>query len=213
MWTCHLHRLFPINILDANFPKLPQSREGSPKAVDTRLTTPLSSVADAQNHSVVSAIKEVRVDMADMKVEDSPVVLVTTVGSCVAICIHDRANRCGGLAHIMLPNSNVKRSKSFPYKYADTAVPAMIEALQKRGKRSCCLTAKIAGGANMFPELKSDALNIGLKNVDAVKKALAAKGVRLIAEDVRGIYGRKVVFNVVNGSVRVQKGNGEVKRI
>ena len=178
MWTCHLHRLFPINILDANFPKLPQSREGSPKAVDTRLTTPLSSV-----------------------------------GSCVAICIHDRANRCGGLAHIMLPNSNVKRSKSFPYKYADTAVPAMIEALQKRGKRSCCLTAKIAGGANMFPELKSDALNIGLKNVDAVKKALAAKGVRLIAEDVRGIYGRKVVFNVVNGSVRVQKGNGEVKRI
>ena len=41
----------------------------------------------------------------------------------------------------------------------------------------------------------------------------AAVGVRLIAEDVRGIYGRKVVFNVVNGSVRVQKGNGEVKRI
>jgi chemotaxis protein CheD len=212
LWTCHLHRLFPINILGAKLSKLPQSREGSPKAADMQLTTPLSSAADFQNHAV-SAIKEVRVDMADMKVEARPVVLVTTVGSCVAICIHDRANRCGGLAHIMLPNSSVKRSKSFPYKYADTAVPAMIEALQKRGKRSCCLTAKIAGGANMFPDLRSDALNIGLKNVEAVKKALAAKGVRLLAEDVRGTCGRKVVFNVVNGSVHVQKGNGEVKRI
>jgi len=151
--------------------------------------------------------------MADMKVESRPVTLVTSVGSCVAICIHDPINKCGGLAHIMLPSSSVTRNKSFPFKYADTAVPALTEALRKSGKNSFCLTAKIAGGANMFPNLRSSTVNIGEKNVEAVKKALAANGVRLLAEDVMGTYGRKVLFNVVNGSVCVRKGSGEVTKI
>jgi chemotaxis protein CheD len=211
LWTCHLHLLVPISIFDANRPKLPQSRSRSP-APNTPLTTQLSPVADVQNPAA-PAIEEVRVDMADMKVESRPVVLVTNVGSCVAICIHDMVNKCGGLAHIMLPNSSINTNKSMPYKYADTAVPSMIEAFRRRGRSSCCLTAKIAGGANMFPNLKSNTLNIGMKNVEAVKKALAAKRVRLLAEDVMGTCGRRVIFNVANGSVQVQKGSGEVKKI
>ncbi len=34
-------------------------------------------------------VEEVRVDMAAMKVESKPVELLTSVGSCVAICMYD----------------------------------------------------------------------------------------------------------------------------
>lgn len=199
-------------MLGTNLPKLPENRTGSPKAANTHLVPPFSASLLVQNHASART-EEVRVDMADMKVESRQVALVTNVGSCVAICIYDKVNRCGGLAHIMLPTSNLSRNKSLPSKYADTAVPALTEAIQKMGKNGFGLTAKIAGGANMFPNLKSDALNIGVKNVEAVKNALATKGIKLLAEDVMGTCGRRVTFNVVDGSVFVQNGNGKVKKI
>ncbi|PVX23430.1 MAG: chemotaxis protein CheD [Candidatus Bathyarchaeum sp.] len=150
--------------------------------------------------------------MADMKVEKRPVALVTNVGSCVAICIHDPINKCGGLAHIMLPDSRITSREILLPKYANTAVPALIEAVRKKGGRFS-LSAKIAGGANMFPKLKSNTMNIGLKNVEAVKEALAEHKVKLLAEDVRGTFGRKVTFNIFDGSVSVRGGNGEVKEL
>jgi chemotaxis protein CheD len=159
------------------------------------------------------ATEEVRVNMAEMKVEDRPVALVTNVGSCVAVCIYDSINRCGGLAHIMLPSSSVTRNKSFPLKYADTAVPALAEALRKLGKGNAVLSAKMVGGANMFPNMRSITLNIGEKNVEAVRQALAAEGVMLLAEDVGGNCGRRVAFNVADGSVSVRNGRREFKTI
>ena len=98
-------------------------------------------------------VEEVRVDMADMKVESKNVELLTSVGSCVAICLHDYVHKCGGLAHIMLPNSANGLQEPLPSKFANTAVPALIkEIIAVTGKQSR-LYAKIAGGANMFSNL------------------------------------------------------------
>ncbi len=72
-------------------------------------------------------MEEVRVDMADMKVESKPVELLTSVGSCVAICLHDSIHKCGGLAHIMLPNSANGPLEPLPSKFAKTAAPALVK--------------------------------------------------------------------------------------
>lgn len=212
MWTRLCRLIFPINPLNSQFGKLPQNNL-KPSIIEkpqfkTRLpSTPLvQNLADSQ-------IEEVRVDMAEMKVERRTVSLVTNVGSCVAICIHDPINKCGGLAHVMLPSSKISHYKDLPSKYADTAVPALTDALQKTGKCSFGLTAKIAGGANMFPKLSSNTLNIGFKNVSATKQVLAEMGIKLLSEDVMGTYGRRVAFNVATGSVYVRNGKGDVKEI
>jgi len=154
-------------------------------------------------------LEEIRVDMADARVERRPVMLVTNVGSCIALCIHDLMNKCGGLAHIMLPASKDPSNENFPYKYADTAVPTLAKILTL-GKSSVRLVAKIAGGSNMFPTIKGRLLNIGAKNVEAVKQALATNGIRLLAEDVGGTWGRRVSFDTATGLVYIRKGNGEV---
>jgi chemotaxis protein CheD len=158
-------------------------------------------------------MKEVRVAMADMKVESKPIELVTSVGSCVAICIFDSANRCGGLAHIMLPNSVIAPQYFLPCKFADTAVPALAKAVREISGKEPCLSAKIVGGANIFKFENNDGPHIGAKNVDAVKVALNANKIRLVAEDVGGSYGRRIAFNIGNGVVTIRLSNGEIKKL
>lgn len=158
-------------------------------------------------------VEEVRVDMAEMKVESKPVDLLTSVGSCVAICIHDSIGRCGGLAHVMLPNSTGGQNEPLPSKFANTAVPALVNAVTNIGGRHNRLSAKIAGGANMFANLGANHLDIGGKNVKAVKAALVEQEIRLTGEDVGGLHGRRISFNVNSGVTIVRRFNGEIREL
>jgi chemotaxis protein CheD len=158
-------------------------------------------------------MKEVRVAMAEMKATSKPVELITNVGSCVAICLYDSANRCGGLAHIMLPNSAIAPQYSLPCKFADTAVPALAKAVREISEEETWLSAKIAGGANIFKFENNDGPHIGAKNVNGVKLALNANKIRLVAEDVGGSYGRRISFNIGSGVVTIRFSNGEIKKL
>lgn len=158
-------------------------------------------------------LEAVRVDMAEMKVESRPVELLTSVGSCVAVCMHDPLHKCGGLAHIMLPYSNDVSNEPLPSKYADTAIPALISGIRKISGKEPRLSAKIAGGANMFANLGTENLDIGGKNVRAVRTLLSKFKIRLIGEDVGGLQGRRVIFNVASGAVTINRFNGEMKKL
>ena len=157
-------------------------------------------------------IQEVRVAMAEMKVESKPIELVTNVGSCVAICLYSSANKCGGLAHIMLPNSAIAPQDFPPCKFADTAIPALANAVREISGKETLLSAKIAGGANVFKS-ENKGPTIGTKNVEAVKSTLNANRIRLLGEDVGGSCGRRIAFNLGNGVVTIRFSNGEVKHL
>ncbi len=163
--------------------------------------------------NVHQKVEEVRVDMADMKVESKPVELLTSVGSCVAICVYDPRFKCGGLAHIMLPYSANAKHEPLPSKFADTAVPALAKAIRRISGNNTRFLAKIAGGANMFGDISLDTLHIGARNVKAVKDALMENKIRLAGEDVGGLCGRKISFSLLSGIVTVRRHNGVVTKI
>ncbi len=193
--------------------------------VDTPVTMPNRGVAYQQlepqividtNTNTRPQVEEVRVDMAAMKVDSRPVELLTSVGSCMAICLYDSARKCGGLAHIMLPHSSLGPQEPLPSKYADTAVPALIRAI--RGLTGISgvesrLSAKIAGGANMFANTSATGLDIGAKNITAVHEALKEYKVRLLGEDVGGSHGRRISFNLASGLTVVKLHNGEIRKL
>jgi chemotaxis protein CheD len=162
--------------------------------------------------SATQKLEEVRVDMAELKVEAKPAELVSCVGSCIAICIYDQSSRVGGMAHIMLPQASICPKDNLPAKFADTAVPELVKAIT-RHKSGCVLYAKIAGGANMFPNIKAYSLAIGARNIEAVKTALSLEKIPLRGEDVGGTCGRRVSMNAATGSVIVRLLNGEVKKL
>ena len=94
----------------------------------------------------------INVGISDLNVANPPDVLATyALGSCVGICLLDNNRKIGGLAHIMLPNSKEAANASVNLRrYADTGISELISQMQKKGAVLASITAKIAGGAQMF---------------------------------------------------------------
>lgn len=130
------------------------------------------------------------------------------LGSCVGVCLWDRVNKVGGLAHVMLPNSQGRGDTGNPYRYADKAIPAMVEAMVKKGADVRAVTAKIFGGASLFEGVN---INIGQQNVDSVREELRKLNIKIVAEEVGERHGRSVWFDTRNGSVVVGKVFGETR--
>lgn len=115
------------------------------------------------------------------------------LGSCVGLIMLDKVNHVGGMAHIMLPDSQVNRSGMLQLgKYADTAVPELLARLLANGANRSRLLVKMAGGAEMFSFAGKDSpkLAVGQRNVEAIRQHLKSAGLRLDAEDVGGTHGR-----------------------
>ena len=78
----------------------------------------------------------------------------------------------------------------------------MLELLKELNTSASCLTAKLAGGANMFGS--SGPLQIGDANIEAVAQALRTAGIRITAQDVGGNRGRRVTFDCEGGAMVVE---------
>jgi len=140
------------------------------------------------------------VGMADLVVSKHPATLVTLgLGSCIGLVIYDQTSRVAGMVHIMLPDSRDAKNLPKPGKFADTAVPLLLEELAKLGAgNKAQLRAKMAGGAQMFamPGKADNAIfAVGNRNVEATTKLLAATGIKVVASDTGGSKGRTVEFS------------------
>lgn len=146
---------------------------------------------------------EVKVGIADLNLVLNPGIIMTIgLGSCIGIALYDRILKVAGLAHIMLPDSTQFKNNTNPMKFADTAIPILIEKMEKEGCRKRNLIAKIAGGASMFNfSDKSMISDIGKRNSEAVKKALKCESVPIISEEIGGNKGRTMIFYSNDGKV------------
>lgn len=160
--------------------------------------------------------KIINVGIAEMDVVRTPDLIRTSgLGSCVGVILYDLDQELAGLAHVMLPDSSIAKNNSIhPAKYADTAVPALLERLIAHGATRKKVKAKIAGGAQMFKiSSKNDMMKIGLRNTEAVKKELERLSIPLIAEDVGGNRGRTIIFNPKSGMLTIRTVNVGSKEI
>jgi chemotaxis protein CheD len=154
----------------------------------------------------------INIGIADMAVAASPNILRTILGSCVGICIYDPEIKVGGLAHIMLPSS--KRSSNNFKKYADTAIPFLIDEMIKLGSDKARMVVKLAGGATMFKHSESPLVaDIGHNNITSVKEVLSNLQISIISEDVGGDHGRTIDFYLETGELKIKTIGEEPKTI
>lgn len=150
-------------------------------------------------------LKTVVVGLGEMQVsKDLSVVLVCLgLGSCIGLCAYDPVTKIAGMAHIVLPSSDGRDAGKSP-KYADTAVPALVDEMCKLGASAGRLVVKITGGAQMSTGAGSSAIfKTGEKNTEATKETLAKHGIRLASSELGGNHGRTVRFYVDSGRVSV----------
>jgi chemotaxis protein CheD len=156
------------------------------------------------------------VGMADLIVVSAPAKLITLgLGSCIGLVIFDTTARIAGMAHIMLPDSRGAKGIEKVGKFADTAVPVVIDEMIKKGAVKIRMKAKIAGGAQMFavPDTSTDFLSVGSRNIKETTAMLAKAGIPLIASDTGGNKGRTVEFSTSTWMLTIKtlgKGKTEI---
>ncbi len=139
--------------------------------------------------------------------EADEILVCLGLGSCVAICAYDPISKVAGMVHVVLP---VTTNGAEPHpKFADAAVPMLIEQMKELGALKVRTSVKIAGGAQMVGANGSTGvMNIGDRNVEAVTNALTQHGLEIRAADTGGNHGRTARLFVDSGTVIVSKAGG-----
>ena len=140
----------------------------------------------------------------ELFVSIEPCEISTIVGSCVAVCILDRTLRIGGANHYLLPT--VMDGANATPRFGNVAILELIARLVALGASRKDLVAKVFGGASLLPTAAgTPSQSLGWKNVRVARRVLAEQAIPVVAEDVGGGSGRKLVFRTDEGHVFVKR--------
>jgi chemotaxis protein CheD len=144
-------------------------------------------------------IKKVIIHSEQFYVAKEPTEILTVLGSCVSVCLYDYKNKIGGMNHYLLPFWNGNGLKSL--KFGNINNERLLVEMKKKGAEVKYLKAKIFGGAaiNISKEM-----SIGEKNAMVAREFLEKYRIPLLAEDIGGTGGRKVIFDTDSGDVYVK---------
>jgi chemotaxis protein CheD len=146
--------------------------------------------------------------------DDGTVLTCIGLGSCIGLALIDRRARLAGLAHVMLPEipggAGVARpTPAQPGKFADCAVPGLVDELLGLGAARHRLEAVLVGGAQMFA-FGSGVVgrDIGARNEAAVRVELDRVRVPVRAAATGGGKGRSMRVDVRAGEVVYKEAAG-----
>lgn len=131
--------------------------------------------------------------------------IVTVLGSCVAVCLRDKAIGIGGMNHFLLPNdgNNDTGLLTESARYGVYAMELLINHLLKMGASRNRMEAKVFGGGNVLRGLKLN--NVGQRNATFVLEYLHNESIPVVAKDLLDEFPRKVYFFPDTGNVLVKK--------
>jgi chemotaxis protein CheD len=132
----------------------------------------------------------------------TPGAVTTVLGSCVAVCLFDPVLRAGGINHYLLPYWNGDGLAS--PKYANIALPKLLQKMLDLGCRRQNLRAKLFGGGAIFQQI-GGLFGIGERNIQFAEDFLREAGIPVVARDVGEGFTRKVIFRVHTGEALVRR--------
>lgn len=145
--------------------------------------------------------------MGELAVSRTPghVLVSLGLGSCIGLALVDSRSGIAGLAHVVLPESAGRNDQAG--RFADRAVPKLIAELEKLGALRPRLKAVLVGGASMFA-LGAGGLDVGPRNEAAVRDALKALRIPIVATETGGNRGRTIRVIVDTGRVTSREAGG-----
>ena len=126
------------------------------------------------------------------------ILIMTTLGSCIAACLWDREAKIGGMNHFMLPDGD-----SGSGRYGSFAMELLINEMMKQGATRATMEAKVFGGGQVIDGMSS--MNIGERNTAFVIDYLKTERIPIMSKDVLGVHPRKVCFLPASGKAMVKR--------
>lgn len=139
----------------------------------------------------------------------SPRVVYTLLGSCVAVTVWHRQRKIGGMCHYLLahrqPQANARK---LPAGYfAEDAFNFFDHKVKQFQLPANEIEVKVFGGGNMFNQSLSSSINVATNNVTSAKQLIEQRGWQLVSASVGGSRYRKLYFNLSTGDVWLSYGN------
>jgi chemotaxis protein CheD len=131
-------------------------------------------------------------------VHHEDILIMTTLGSCIAACLWDRHARLGGMNHFMLPDGAGDSGR-----YGSYAMELLINEMLKRGASRSSMEAKVFGGGQVITGMNS--MNVGERNTQFVIDYLKTERIPILSKDVLDIHPRKVCFLPASGKAMVKR--------
>jgi len=142
----------------------------------------------------------VKVLPGEFFVHDEDLLIMTTLGSCIACCLWDRERRIGGMNHFMLPDGGGAADGG---RYGSFAMELLINEMMKRGASRLAMEAKVFGGGAVISGMNS--INVGERNTRFVMDYLKTERIPVVSKDVLDVYPRKVCFFPASGKAMVKR--------
>lgn len=150
----------------------------------------------------------VKVLPGEFFVHDEDILVMTTLGSCIAACLWDRDRRIGGMNHFLLPDSGAAGAAGgtggdASGRYGSYAMELLIGELVKRGATRSTMEAKVFGGGSVIAGMNS--INVGERNTAFVLEYLRTERISVVSKDVLDVHARKVCFLPASGKAMVKR--------
>jgi chemotaxis protein CheD len=143
------------------------------------------------------------VHTGEVTVASSSALMSTVLGSCVSVCLWDPTTGAGGMNHFLLPDQ-VSNGLSTT-RYGNVAMTTLLSKLDRIGTPATGLQAKIFGGASVLDNGVAPREALGGRNIELARVLLRLAGIPIVAEDVGGTRGRKLIFRTGDGAAWVRK--------
>ena len=140
--------------------------------------------------------------------------ITTLLGSCVSVCLYDRATGVGGMNHFMLPQilqgSNATRCAArdavacgtpCSARYGACAMRHLLQRLELLGASLNHLEAKLFGAGRIIAQMT----DIGEKNASFALGYLKERGIPVVAQDLGERCPRRVLFFPATGRAFVKR--------
>lgn len=153
------------------------------------------------------------VDIAGAAIADSleEVLITYSLGSCLGVALYDPVLRIGGMAHCMLPLSQIDTQKAAqkPFMFVDTGMMQLLDMMYKRGCRRKDLIVRAAGAARVMDN--SNLFRIGERNYAVFRKVMWKNGLLIKREDIGGEASRTLRLHIATGQLTVRSGGMETE--
>jgi chemotaxis protein CheD len=164
-------------------------------------------------------LRHINLKPGEIFIAGTPHIVSTLLGSCVAITLFTPNDRVGAICHALLPMCREMKDYDCPekFRHVSCAIRGMLAMFRERGISCTGIEAKVFGGADMFPcepERKGEdyRATVGRLNIAKTEELLVTEGIRIMAADVGGKRGRKILFRPHTGEVFLQRVNRIVDR-
>ena len=141
--------------------------------------------------------RQARIVSGELFASDTPAVVSTLLGSCVAACVYDRERGIGGMNHFMLPSGQGGHGYN-AICFGTNAMELLINELLRLGARRDCLQARAFGAAHVIAGAELQA-QVSVQNARFIREFLTNERIPLLEQSLGGERPLLVSFETHTG--------------